>query len=44
VKGGKLEGTSCGLKFATMEMPVGFTAQVEVKLTPRGFEAEVKKA
>ena len=43
MKGGKLVGTSCGLKFATMEMPVGYTALIEVKLTQKGFEAEVKK-
>ncbi len=36
-------GTSCGLKFATMEMPIGYTADVQIKLTQRGFETEVKK-
>ena len=43
VKGGKLEGTSCGFKFATMEMPIGYNANVQIKLTQRGFEVEVKK-
>lgn len=42
IKGGKLVGKSCGLKFPTLEMPVGYTAQIEIKLTQKGFEAEVK--
>jgi hypothetical protein len=42
VKGGKVAGPTCGLKFATMEMPVGYSANVEIKLTQKGFEAEVK--
>jgi hypothetical protein len=43
VKGGKLAGTSCGLKFATMEMPIGYTTDIQIKLTQKGFETEVKK-
>jgi transcriptional regulator NrdR family protein len=42
VKGGKPAGPTCKLKFATMEMPVGYTADVQIKLTQKGFEAEVK--
>jgi transcriptional regulator NrdR family protein len=43
VKGGKTTGENCGLRFWSMEMPVGYKAEIEVKLTPKGFETEVKR-
>lgn len=43
LKNGKLSGPSCGLKFTTMEMPVGYKAEVEIRLSPSGFETEIKK-
>jgi len=43
IKAGKVDGQSCGFKFWTMEMPIGYRADIEVKLTPNGFETEVKK-
>lgn len=41
VQNGEIVGAHCGLQFQSVEVPIGFRADIEIRMTPRGFEAEI---
>lgn len=43
VKNGKLVTPTCTLRFATTEIPVGWTRQVSVRMTEHGLDVDVVK-
>ena len=40
-KSGELVSPSCGFEFWTIEVPVGFTALVAIRMGPKGLETKL---
>ena len=41
MRNGELASPTCGLKFWSVEVPVGHTVDVRIKMGPKGFETEI---
>jgi transcriptional regulator NrdR family protein len=43
IKNGKIVGQSCGYRFQSVEMPVGWSCDVTITMTPTGVDTHVKR-
>ena len=43
VKNKQIVGKTCGLKFYTVELPVGWSCDVAIRMTPDGIDANFKR-